>query len=572
MGTTTAAHNDDSCQRRDPQQQQQQQSISSRRRPQHSSSSSTTNNLRSTYQRTNSFSKKGTKVAARGRKWRRRILGLILVGFAFVAVLIRNPNLRNTALAAIINRQPKRGISNFGVKPLVVGYGIDLVVGGGTDAPRKSNGMKTRQILFSKYHPVVRIHPSTFQIIPPSERFISIWAALRGSSSTINTTGIKWNWNHHSVDLMGLEIPDMVDWSTYQYPTRPDPDEETKKKDPCQLPHGWMNQSFPTCSNLHAFDMMSQLLEYDHRVQQRFLMGTGSMRSVWLLEQITEADIPVEQAVLKTLRMKHDFDAGDLDRHRRDALISERLTASPHILNIYGYCGNSAIYQYANSGTLYDAIGAKEYREEQMNNQHNDAHDKWEQWTSQRKLEVSYQVVSALADLHDIDHDGIASVAHDDLDITQYVSTDGGNTFQLSDFNGAPFVEWDSKEKQTCSFRALMKGGKTRSPEEYDENTYLVTEKIDIYALGNILYTIVEGQYPFYDVSTTQTMSLVAKGHTPPTSEPTSTSKDHNIQLLLNAMELCWVRDPRRRATARKIQNMLKPYVERNKKHPGLLQ
>ncbi|CAB9507100.1 STYKc [Seminavis robusta] len=473
----------------------------------------------------------------------------------FVLTAVQNP-------LELITPSGQNQYSHFGAKPTVVAsFGQD-------NEPvtnRRKSGLRVKQILSSKYHPVVRLDPYTLQQLQPTVDQRNIWAALRGDDSGIaETPKISWNWKHRTVELMGLETPDVIDWKTYQFPAQ-DPDEE-EKKDPCQLPHDWMKQSFPTCNNLHSFDMMRQLLD-EGRVQPRFLMGSGAVRSVWLLEQTIETDVPLEQTVLKTLKIDKDFDVSNSHRHRRDALISERLTGSPHILNIYGYCGNSAIYQYAKSGTLYDAIGAKEFRDQKVDQE---AHKKWEQWTSQRKLDVAYQVVSALADLHDIDHDGITSVAHDDFDITQLVSTDEGKTFQLSDFNGAPFVKWDAAKKQTCPFRPLMKGGKTRSPEEYDTNIKYVTEKIDIFALGNILYTIVEGQYPFHNLSPEESIDNVMNGHQPHIRESTLKNKDPNIKVLLQAMNACWVWDPRRRATAKEVQNILKTRVGNNLSHTRL--
>jgi hypothetical protein len=34
----------------------------------------------------------------------------------------------------------------------------------------------------------------------------------------------------------------------------------------------------------------------------------------------------------------------------------ERLTKSPHILNIYGYCGNSGLFEYAGGGDISRVI------------------------------------------------------------------------------------------------------------------------------------------------------------------------------------------------------------------------
>jgi Protein kinase domain len=463
------------------------------------------------------------------------LLGLVFWGVSCLALNVYATNILLQAPRIVL-------YSNFKAKPMLVVY-VDFNPSSPPDTtPKKRVQNPIHQ---SQYHEVIQIHPITFQVLPGTTR---------------NITSIHWTWEHHSVALMGDQPPQEIDWTTYIYPSR-DPFEEEAKKHPCQLPHEWMKLSFPTCNNLHALDMMGQLLDSQRR-HQNFLMGTGSVRSAWLLEHNTGRKALTEQSVLKTLRMIHDFDQGNLDRHRRDALISERLTASPHILNIYGYCGNSAIYQYAKGGTLFDAIGAREFDEIP-----NDpvAHKQWEHWTSRRKVDVAFQVVSALAALNDIDHDGRPSVAHDDLDVTQLVSTDGGKTFKLSDFNGAPFIAWNAKEQESCAFRPLMRGGKTRSPEEYDQDIQYVTDKIDIFALGNILYTIVEGEYPYRNIGSSDAIRKVMEGIWPELRKETRKSKDPVIQALLRAMSMCWNKDPSNRASARQILDHLRPHVERTK-------
>ena len=50
------------------------------------------------------------------------------------------------------------------------------------------------------------------------------------------------------------------------------------------------------------------------------------------------------------LRIERDFIEEYYELHRRDALAMERLTFSPYVLDIYGYCGQSAINELANFG------------------------------------------------------------------------------------------------------------------------------------------------------------------------------------------------------------------------------
>jgi hypothetical protein len=102
-------------------------------------------------------------------------------------------------------------------------------------------------------------------------------------------------------------------------------------------------------TNIHA-----QILKNE----QVGLIGNGYYRDVWFIREFSQ-----EKRVLKTLRYKHEFHEQNNDRHRIDALAMERLTKSPHILDIYGYCGNSGLYEYAEGGNIYQAIWPSEKKQ-----------------------------------------------------------------------------------------------------------------------------------------------------------------------------------------------------------------
>jgi hypothetical protein len=53
----------------------------------------------------------------------------------------------------------------------------------------------------------------------------------------------------------------------------------------------------------------------------------------------------------------------NLDRHLRDAVAMEQLTSSPWVMGVYGFCGNSGIFEFADGGSLEDSIFADEKSE-----------------------------------------------------------------------------------------------------------------------------------------------------------------------------------------------------------------
>ena len=137
-----------------------------------------------------------------------------------------------------------------------------------------------------------------------------------------------------------------------------------------------------------------------------------------------------DKVVLKSMKVDRDWDEDSMDRHRRDAVIAEHLTSSPHIMNIHAACANSALYESAQK-SLGDAIGAEEYLF-WITDEHREKQEEWRSWTSRKKMQVAFQAVQAVADLHGIDGDR-PSIVHGDMDITQFISSDNGKTYKLND-------------------------------------------------------------------------------------------------------------------------------------------
>ena len=95
-------------------------------------------------------------------------------------------------------------------------------------------------------------------------------------------------------------------------------------------------------------------------------IANGYWRDVWLL---TKAARPFaardrEVTVLKTLRWRHDFTDRNYDRHRKDALASERLSGSDHVVDIFAYCSNSAVFEYGPGGDIDRRLWPYDKKEE----------------------------------------------------------------------------------------------------------------------------------------------------------------------------------------------------------------
>jgi len=248
---------------------------------------------------------------------------------------------------------------------------------------------------------------------------------------------------HRSLYVLRIEIKAQMhlENSKDYMDGEPDPFEEGD----CVAQYEWQKMTFSTCNTVHE-QALTALLRPTIRGsssntsttarkgsdgdQVKFL-AYGYWRDVWMVR-----DADWEPLALKTIRYEHDFVQRNYDRHRRDAVAMEHLTSSPNVISIYGFCGNSGIFEFASGGSLEDAIWYSNEPE----------------WNSTEKLIVAYQMASGLADLHNIDKEGVASIAHTDITPSQFVFVNKVGRFLLNDFNRCRFIRWNQKTEQTCPF------------------------------------------------------------------------------------------------------------------------
>jgi hypothetical protein len=198
--------------------------------------------------------------------------------------------------------------------------------------------------------------------------------------------------------------------------------------DDCVAQYNWQKTSNPTCNLLYEKDL-TDLKEY--MLSNQRLIANGYWRDVW------KSFDPWSKSVLKTMRYEHEYVPRNYDRHRRDAVAMEQLTSSLNVVDIYGYCGNSGVFEFADGGD----IDASLYNSDET------------EWSSKEKLVIAHQLVSGLTDTHNFAREGIAAIAHTDITTSQFVYVSEAGTFKLNDFNRCRFISFSEEKNATCTFQ-----------------------------------------------------------------------------------------------------------------------
>jgi len=311
----------------------------------------------------------------------------------------------------------------------------------------------------------------------------------------------------------------------------------------CEPMADWQTTYNPACNGIHEIDVESGSNEKEGKGLELF--GTkGFWRNAWKLDlpahNYTIAD-RTDTLVLKTLKYQHNFEDNFEEHDRVDAIAMERLTSSPHVINIYGFCGHSVVTEYADGprlGTLADKSKK----------------------IPLKRLEIARDIASGLADVHGIDGDDQPSFVHLDINPANVVVV--GNTLKLNDFNIGIILRKNKKTGKTCGFPAQYPNPQWRSPEESREQNDL-TEKVDIFSMGHIFFRLICGHEPWNKLEPggrpekEEVLAKVKRGTLPYIPDEVMKTEDREIQLIRDAMLKCYTADANKRPSARAIADEL---------------
>jgi len=312
----------------------------------------------------------------------------------------------------------------------------------------------------------------------------------------------------------------------------------------CIPMQSWQTTSFPTCSTIHELDFFSK-----SRSNEFAFLTSGGYNDIFSLEDIYRDGMDPKLAI-KILKFGTKYTDRNFDRVRRDGLILERSTKSRYVMDIFGFCGFLIVVPFAEEGTLPKVL-----------------RNEGENLTSLQKLQYAYEVAAGLAAVHDIDGEKLSAVTQGDLKADQYIVMDG--VLKLGDFNRGRFLRRNSTAPDTaCTYTIGVNDAAYRSPEEYK---YLPeTSAIDVWAVGSLIYHILHGYEVWHDSNTERAQQKIMDGKLPKIARVYRESDDPAVKAMLDAIDMCYVYDPEKRAKAWDVSSFLEKKLNEIKKAKGV--
>jgi hypothetical protein len=339
----------------------------------------------------------------------------------------------------------------------------------------------------------------------------------------------------------------------------------------------------PTCNSLHEMTLES--------IDISLISDSGSWRSAWKVDldmpttttnttKTTSSSLPT--VVLKLLHLRREFDHQSYHAHAADIMVMDRLTASPHVVNAYAFCGQSVVTEYAtSSGRDY----VKRY-----------------DISNRDRLRIARDLAHGLADIQALRpsvmvlREEVSPVfAHNDINIANVVMVNGKmkwNDFNIGEMlrhfpgNGSitasrlanisnasafsPFTETNSNNKdRICPVPVKYDNPLWRAPEEILNKSYVRVDASDIYGFGNILYQTMTRHQPWTHkepegkLSVKDIASRKMNGRTPTIPDQYRNATKRELQIMYVATVACHNPDPNRRPSAKHLAYGLQTLYER---------
>ncbi|CAN0117306.1 unnamed protein product [Ectocarpus fasciculatus] len=250
------------------------------------------------------------------------------------------------------------------------------------------------------------------------------------------------------------------------------------------------------------------------------LVGKGYWREVRL------GKYQGQDVAIKTLREDQEETDRNKERHRWEAVALDMVRDHPNIVHLLGLCDCDMVTEYF-----------PYYMDLLLMGDDSSSSNELVELSMGDIIQMALQAARGIQALHEMPG---GPVVHADLQPRQLLLDEDG-VVKVNDLNRCRFMARDSSG-EPCPFYITKGNGVWRSPEEYAGEG--LTEKLDIYSLGNIFWAMLGRKPPF--VRDSKYKKRVLSGERPkvdPSWHPGF------VQLFTDM----WERDPRERPTAREV-------------------
>ncbi|CAM9560306.1 unnamed protein product, partial [Ectocarpus sp. 12 AP-2014] len=310
------------------------------------------------------------------------------------------------------------------------------------------------------------------------------------------------------------------------------PEEEGRRK----LYHIDVNNAGEPCERNPLWERMVNPANYKFGCQEieemlsgdMTLIGTGRIRTVYMV------NYQGETVVVKTLQHVKELrrEKAHLSMHRREVLTLDVLRGQPHIVGMLGFCQTTVVTEYHSDNFLSTIFGLPHGR------------------SLGRVVSLALDVARGLQASDREGYNRNLGALHETvgaihLDMKpQQLLIDGTGRGKVNDFNSAHLMSVDRVTGEYCPANAARPARTVpwRAPENVAGKP--LSEKVDIYAMGMIFFSLISGGVPFPDQ---EAFERAYEAKLRPEIDP---SWHKGFTRLFQDM---WHEDPERRPSARQV-------------------
>ena len=242
-------------------------------------------------------------------------------------------------------------------------------------------------------------------------------------------------------------------------------------------------------------------------------------------------------------RYVHNFEHAFYETDRIDALAMSKLTFSPHVIDVYSFCGRTVLTEFAGGPSLGSVF-------DKANNL--------------KRLEIARDLAAGLSHVHygkESSEDN-SLFTHFDINPANVVVTNKRG-IRINDFNIAQMMKRNQTSGKQCSLpHHHFPNPQWRSPEEVNEFDHL-SVKVDVFSLGHIFFRVVCGHEPWNRLEQGRKPSAevlkrkVKAGSLPRVPQEIMESIDPVVVAIRKAMFMCYTVDPMKRPSSKAIATFL---------------